>query len=141
MPCLFVTIPDRLSALLLSVGSFPHPDCAITWTNLTNQTAAGGVYYEQYRTQEDCLLACVYLVPGCLAAECHFVGKESIQCLLLANRNGLYFRQDTPEASLHIVKSLHCNTTSGIIDKFDGEKCHMSPVVAVYDSRNKLSAR
>lgn len=64
-------------------------ECNVTWVNLSDIATSGVGYYPQYATVDECLLACVYLLQGCVAAQIR-IASNSMQCFLLTDANKLY---------------------------------------------------
>jgi len=76
--------------------------CNITWHNRSNTAAIGVIFYPQYRTIDDCLNSCAFLLPDCVAAQVRNATNQ-IQCFLVTNKNNLLSARSSKDINLYSV--------------------------------------
>ena len=81
--------------------------CSAGWENYTDTAANAVVLRQEYTTLDACLIACRYLVSGCVAAQWRAVSSD---CFFVYDINSFYGRYPASGVDLYYV-SVTCVTT------------------------------
>ena len=86
--------------------------CNTTWKNFSNTAVAGIEFLSHFTTVDDCKLACLRDVAGCVAVQFVYAAMP-VKCFIVKNANSLYYRSSSAGAELHVLIANCVTGTSG----------------------------